>query len=63
VFLELQLADVAARLDEDKLVDVLAKTAKKMSPVALDHAGALPLDEHGRTLLGRALTKDDEAPG
>jgi hypothetical protein len=61
VFLELQLADVAARLDEDKLVAVLAKTTKKMSPVALDHAGALPLDDHGKALLGRALAEPGDA--
>jgi hypothetical protein len=61
VFLETQLTDIAARLDEDKLVDVLAKTAKKMSPTALGHAGALPLDDRGRALLVRALDKQDEA--
>ena len=57
VFLELQLADVAARLDEEKLVSVLAKTAKKMSATALGHAAALPLDDHGRALLARAMNE------
>jgi hypothetical protein len=55
VFLETQLADVAARLDEPKMLDVLAKTSKKMSPQALTLAGDLPLDDTGRDLLRRAL--------
>jgi Domain of unknown function (DUF4202) len=55
VFLETQLADVANRFDEPKTIDVLAKTAKKMSPEALDLAARLPLDERGQTLLRRAL--------
>jgi len=55
VFLETQLGDLAARLDDRKMVDVLAKTAKKMSGDALTLAGELPLDDDGRDLLRRAL--------
>jgi hypothetical protein len=55
VFLETQLADVAGRLDEAKMLDVLRKTAKKMSPEALAHAAQLPLDEQARVLLRQAL--------
>jgi hypothetical protein len=55
VFLETQLGDVAERLDADKLVSVLAKTAKKMSPAALAHAARLALDPAGAALLQRAL--------
>jgi hypothetical protein len=55
VFLETQFASVAARLDDGKMVDVLAKTAKKMSPAALELANSLPIDDAGRALLARAL--------
>jgi hypothetical protein len=55
VFLETQFGEVAARLDDEKMVDVLAKTAKKMSPAALELAAALPMDDTGRALLARAL--------
>ena len=55
VFLETQLTDFAVRKDEAKVVDVLRKTAKKMSPEALALAGSLDLDEGGRTLLAKAL--------
>jgi hypothetical protein len=57
VFLETQLGDVAARLDHDKLVDVLAKTAKKMSPAGLEAAASLPLDDAGASLLRAALAR------
>jgi hypothetical protein len=55
VFLETQLGELAGRLDDQKMVDVLAKTAKKMSGDALARAGELPLDDHGHDLLRRAL--------
>ena len=35
VFIETQLADVATKLEHDHLIDVIRKTAKKMSPAAL----------------------------
>jgi hypothetical protein len=54
VFLETQLADLAARLDEDLMVDVLAKTLAKMTPEGRAAAAALPVDEHAGALLGRA---------
>jgi hypothetical protein len=57
VFLETQFATVAERLDDEKMVDVLAKTAKKMSPAALEFAGTLPIDDAGRALLARALAQ------
>ena len=55
VFLETQLTDFAARHDEAKLLGVLAKTAKKMSPGAVACAHELPLDDGARALLARAL--------
>lgn len=54
VFLQTQLADLAKRLDETKLLDVMRKTLAKMSPEAIEHANALPLSREERALLARA---------
>jgi hypothetical protein len=53
-FLETQLAELAARTDDSKMTDILAKTMKKMSPQALALAKGLDLDERGRHLLAAA---------
>jgi ketosteroid isomerase-like protein len=58
VFLETQLADVAARLDPDTLRTVLAKTARKMSPAGRAAIADVALDPAGRTLLDGALASD-----
>lgn len=55
VFLETQLAATADRLGDDKAVDVLAKTAAKMSPAGLAAAAGLDLDHRERELVSRAL--------
>jgi hypothetical protein len=56
VFLQTQLNDVATQLGDDKTIEVLQKTARKMSEQGLAEAGRLPLDETGRSLLVRALS-------
>ena len=55
VFLETQFHDLAARLDDEKLIDVTRKTLRKMSPVGVERALALPLDAADRVLLERAM--------
>ena len=55
VFLETQLHDLAAQLDDEKLLDVLGKTLRKMSPDAIQRAEELPLDAAARALLQRAI--------
>lgn len=55
VFLRTQLGDVAARLGEDHMVDVLVRTLPKMSDRGRAAAADLPLDEAGRDLLARAV--------
>lgn len=55
VFLETQLAPTADRLGDDKMIEVIRKTAAKMSPRALGLAAELPLSDAGRSLLARAL--------
>jgi hypothetical protein len=56
-FLENELASFSAKHDDAKLIDILRKTWKKMSPVgreaALELAGDLP--ERARALLQRAV--------
>lgn len=56
VFLETQLDGLADQLGDDHLVEVLRKTARKMSTVGLAAAGGLELSARGRSLLERALT-------
>jgi hypothetical protein len=56
VFLETQLADVAGQLGDAKTVDVLRKTAAKMSPRGIEVARALDLPPAARELLRVAVT-------
>ncbi len=56
VFLDTQLAATVDRLGDDKIVDVIRKTAAKMSPGALALAADLPMRDGDRTLLERALS-------
>lgn len=55
VFLETQFADLAARLDEDKTVDVVRKTLVKMSDEAKALASTLPLRPGEVAVLERAV--------
>jgi len=59
VFLETQLDPVADQLGDDHTVEVLRKTARKMSAAGLAAAAALPLTTRGSALLERALAGDD----
>lgn len=54
-FVETQLADVATKLDRTHLIDVLRKTAKKMSPAGAAAIARIPLEEPERALLAEAL--------
>jgi hypothetical protein len=56
VFLETQLDELAGKLGEDKTIDVLQKTAKKMSPAGLQAALGLRFAPDAAALLARALT-------
>ncbi|MEX2627988.1 MAG: DUF4202 domain-containing protein [Ilumatobacteraceae bacterium] len=55
VFIETQLADVADRLDHDHLLEVIRKTARKMSPTALAAVATIPLGDDEQELLRAAL--------
>lgn len=56
VFLEDHLADFAAKHDEDKIVDVIAKTWVKMSQTGQQAALALALPAGARRLVEKALS-------
>lgn len=55
VFLQTQLVELAAQLGEDKTVDVLRKTARKMSQQGLDAVAQLDLDVDSIRLIQLAL--------
>ena len=55
VFLETQLDELARKMGDDKTVDILQKTAKKMSPAGLDAARGLRFSPSATALLDRAL--------
>lgn len=55
VFLEHHAADLFERYEDDKVVDILEKTARKMSAEGLAAAGRLELGERLSRLMDRAL--------
>jgi hypothetical protein len=56
VFLETQFDVLIASLDdEDKMIEILRKTAAKMSPAGLAAVQTLAFTPAGAALLGRAL--------
>ena len=55
VFLSTQFDELAGRLGDDKTIDVLRKTAAKMSPAGLRVAQELDLSPEAGSLLTRAL--------
>ena len=57
VFLEFQLADLAARNDDDKIINALRKSWQKMTEAARAEALRLPYGPREKALLERALRK------
>jgi len=55
VFLEYYASDFIADHDDEKVLGILAKTARKMSPDGLAAAGKLTLDDRLGSLLVKAL--------
>lgn len=55
VFIETQLGSLAARMDHQLMLDVIRKTARKMSQSGLDLVATIPLTDAEQTLLGEAL--------
>lgn len=63
VFIETQLASVAARLDHEHIVDVIRKTARKMSAAGRGLVATIPLAEPERRLLAEALAGEGGPSG
>lgn len=55
VTLEFQLEELIAKTDPEKMVSILQKTWKKMSPRAHEEASKLAYSEKAAALLGKAL--------
>lgn len=55
VFIETQMHDLAARLDEATMVRALARTWRKMSDHGRDAARSIPIAPEDRALLERAI--------
>jgi hypothetical protein len=56
VFIETQLSAMVPRFERQHYLDVIRKTARKMSPQGLAAVGEIPLDETATALLAEALT-------
>lgn len=56
VFIETQLASFAGRHEHDHVLEIVRKTARKMSADALALVAELPLDDTARRVLADALT-------
>jgi hypothetical protein len=54
VFVEHYLEDFAGQHDDEKVVDILKKTLRKMTPRAIEEAGKIPVSDRVGTLLGKA---------
>jgi hypothetical protein len=55
VFLEHQFGDLARKSTDEKMINALRKSWKKMSPAAQAIAKSLPYSQHEKVLLDRAL--------
>jgi hypothetical protein len=55
VFLQYQLAELAERTPEDKIISALQKSWKKMTPAAHARALGLPFGPREKALVERAL--------
>lgn len=59
VFIETQFAELASRFDDDKVVEIVRKTLKKMSDAAKSEALEIPLDPADRALIERAIAASE----
>jgi hypothetical protein len=54
VFVEFYLDEFASQHDNEKVIDILKKTLKKMSPRAIEAAVKIPVADHVKQLIGEA---------
>lgn len=55
VFIEHYLEEFAEKHEPKKVIDILGKTLKKMSPRAIEEAGKIPVSEKIKILIQQAL--------
>src|SRR5437867_4563363 len=60
VFLEFQFAELAAKTTDDKMINALQKSWKKMTPAARKHAMRLNFGPKEKSLLERALAQTED---
>jgi hypothetical protein len=56
VFIEFYLADFIVRHEDEKVIDILRKTVKKMSPAGVHAISKIPLPEKIASLISRAVS-------
>ncbi|HEY8934457.1 MAG TPA: DUF4202 domain-containing protein [Cyclobacteriaceae bacterium] len=56
VFVEYYLDEFANHHDDDKVIDILKKTLKKMSPKAIQEAGKIAVSDHVKKLISKAAS-------
>jgi hypothetical protein len=61
VFIEYYLEEFAEKHEPQKVVDILRKTLKKMSPRAIEEAAKIPVSERIKVLLHQALQAKSSA--
>src|SRR6266536_4540071 len=59
VFLEFQFAELAAKTSDDKMINALQKSWKKMTPAARENAMKLNFGSREKSLLERALARHE----
>ncbi|MEE4376841.1 MAG: DUF4202 family protein, partial [Candidatus Competibacteraceae bacterium] len=59
VFVQHYFSDFAQKHDQDKIIDILRKTWKKMSPEGQVAALELELAPDSKVLIGKALATDN----
>ena len=57
VFIEYYLEEFASRHEDEKVVDILFKTMKKMSAQGLQEAGKIPVSAHMQELITQAAAR------
>jgi hypothetical protein len=55
VFIEFYLEEFAARHEGEKVIDIIKKTARKMSPAAIEAAGQISVSNRIQSLMRQAL--------
>ena len=58
VFIEYYLEDFASQHEDEKMIEIIKKTLKKMSPQAINEALKIPVSDNVKSLIDRAASSD-----